>query len=332
MFLRKRAIRVYKEKVYEDPLPLVTELEDRIQVAEAKESIRDPFHKPTFDQIYNIVRRRLMDKDKPLDDQVRLLLMRRTKLANYARVCIRATGTPSATILGFMDKDQAFQLLQVQYEKFLDRHKDREKQAVPSGIMRQIVQVKYNRMIVNYYEPRAAEAFEKIAKLIHITKPFEPPTIEEPKLFTQLYAKWKTYFAMYHSFALDALFNVRIKLLYTRVYQVSGSRNKMTYARQLRRRKRSFVACAAFLVLLEGFVQFCQTTLYSKEDLERREAIHRRFRDILGPYNKYIIRYIKAGEKLGNMNGWMAQHAMEPDLTKFAEPFVIGDPIDTVFN
>ena len=324
MVWRKRALKRYELRAQEDIGALISELEDRIRAGEGFERIREPLLKPSFDQLYRIIRKRLMDKENPgVDEKERALLSRRTKLANYARVYIRAEGIPTETPLGIIDKEQAFQLFQGQYEKFISQYKDPSKENVPSGILRQVVQIKYNRMVVNYYEPRAPEAFERIAKMLEITKPFEPPAVKDPDKFKELYAKWKNFLYVYHSFALDALFNVRIKLVHERLYQLTGTRNKISYSRLLRWRKPSLVGCGAFLTVFELFIAFCQVTVYGKEDLERREAVHKKFRDILGPYNKYIFRYLKAGEKMGHINGWMAQHLREPNLTRYVENFLV---------
>ena len=102
----------------------------------------------------------------------------------------------------------------------------------------------------------------------------------------------------------------------------------MSYARILRWRKPAFVACAAFLTLLESFIDFCQTTVFGEEEQRKREKITKKFRDILGPYNKYLMRYLKVGEKFGHINGWMAQHEREKDLRSFAEPFAVMEEGD----
>ena len=323
---RKRLLKRYELRAQKDAGILVTELEDRIRAGEGFEKISESLFRPSFDQLYKIIRKCLMDKEESeMPESDRVLLSRRTKLANYARVYIRAEVAASKTPLGYIDKEQAFQLFQAQYEGFISLYKDPNKEIVPSGILRQVVQVKYNRMVVNYYEPRAPEAFERIAKLLEITKPFEPPSVKDPEKFKDLYGKWRNFLYIYHSFALDALFNVRIRLVHERLYQLSGTRNKMAYSRQLRWRKPALVGCGAFLTVFELFIAFCLITVYGKEDLVRREAIHRKFRDILGPYNKYIFRYLKAGEKMGHINGWMAQHVREPNLTRYVEIFLIAE-------
>jgi len=325
----KRTRKRYEKKAYEDPRPLVEELENKLHTKEGKEIIQTTLWGPTFGELYDILRKRLMDKERPLkDEQLRTLLIRRTKLVNYARVYIEAGGTPAPSVIGVVDKDQAFGLFQAQYERFISQYRVGEKEKIPSDVLRHVQQMKYNQIIVNYYEPRSAEAFKNLGNMIHITKPYEPPTLEDPEKFRRRYGTWKAYYYTYHSFALDSLFNVRIRYWKARMYKVSGARSKMSYARMLRWRKPAFVACAAFLTLLENFIDFCQTTIYGEEELRKREKITKKFRDILGPYNKYLMRYLKVGEKFGHINGWMAQHEREKDLRKYAEPFAVMEEGD----